>query len=236
MLVLRALSGWGRRLSCKVVSTAPGTSQRWVFGRTHPPFHSCLSPPRIDNKSSTIEVNVGIICSCLMLMPAFLERHFPDSVKSSAAGLWSRTIQRLSVRRLRNTSKAQIKINDQAKHWINYTQKLESKSQQHVVTCEVPVDVYQRPEPGDAVPTYWAQQQIPMQDAPLEVHQVPVDGDVASTYRIQQHVVYADALTTTYQGLETGAAVATYWAYDAEAQQWVRVCKMSPHFQEQSVY
>lgn len=32
--------------------------------------------------SRTIEINVGLICCCLMLMPAFLRHHLPESAKS----------------------------------------------------------------------------------------------------------------------------------------------------------
>lgn len=34
------------------------------------------------NKLRTIEINVGLICSCLMVLPAFLRHHLPESAKS----------------------------------------------------------------------------------------------------------------------------------------------------------
>ncbi|KAK0701922.1 hypothetical protein B0T26DRAFT_735252 [Lasiosphaeria miniovina] len=37
---------------------------------------------------ATLEVNVGIICSCMLLLPAFLQRHLPKSLKLSLSRLW----------------------------------------------------------------------------------------------------------------------------------------------------
>ncbi|KAI0483408.1 hypothetical protein GGR56DRAFT_624245 [Xylariaceae sp. FL0804] len=36
-----------------------------------------------------IELNIGLICSCLMLLPAFLRHHLPESTKSSLRSLFS---------------------------------------------------------------------------------------------------------------------------------------------------
>lgn len=41
----------------------------------------CLGP--LLTQSSTIEINVGLTCSCLILLPAFLRRHLPESTKAS---------------------------------------------------------------------------------------------------------------------------------------------------------
>lgn len=41
----------------------------------------CLD--RLLTQPSTIEINVGLTCSCLILLPAFLRRHLPESTKSS---------------------------------------------------------------------------------------------------------------------------------------------------------
>ena len=41
------------------------------------------------NPGSVIECNVGIFCSCLMLLPKFLERYAPDGLFSSVTRLWS---------------------------------------------------------------------------------------------------------------------------------------------------
>lgn len=45
------------------------------------PVSVCLDP--LLTQSSTIEINVGLTCSCLILLPAFLKRHLPESTKSS---------------------------------------------------------------------------------------------------------------------------------------------------------
>ncbi|KAM5447045.1 hypothetical protein MaudCBS49596_006226 [Microsporum audouinii] len=38
---------------------------------------------------AVIEANVGIFCGCLLLLPAFLDRHLPKSITSSIKGLFS---------------------------------------------------------------------------------------------------------------------------------------------------
>ncbi|EFE32412.1 integral membrane protein Pth11-like, putative [Trichophyton benhamiae CBS 112371] len=38
---------------------------------------------------AVIEANVGIFCGCLLLLPAFLDRHLPKSIASSIKGLFS---------------------------------------------------------------------------------------------------------------------------------------------------
>ncbi|KAF2790392.1 hypothetical protein K505DRAFT_340454 [Melanomma pulvis-pyrius CBS 109.77] len=43
---------------------------------------------------AVIEVNVGIICASLTLLPAFLDRHWPKSFSSSLSRFWSYTISR----------------------------------------------------------------------------------------------------------------------------------------------
>ncbi|KAK4212944.1 putative integral membrane protein Pth11-like [Rhypophila decipiens] len=37
---------------------------------------------------ATLEVNLGIICSCLMFLPAFFERYLPESTKTYLSRLW----------------------------------------------------------------------------------------------------------------------------------------------------
>lgn len=107
------------------------------------------------SNSSTIEVNVGIICSCLMLMPAFLDRHLPDSVKSSAARLWSSIVQNLFFRRSSNTSKAEPNSGGRAKKWITFKQKSDSDSQQQVIMNDITTATYQVPSNSNYEANYW---------------------------------------------------------------------------------
>lgn len=40
----------------------------------------------------TLEVDVGIVCSCLVFLPAFLNRHWPKSIQRLVSRLWSRPL------------------------------------------------------------------------------------------------------------------------------------------------
>lgn len=41
----------------------------------------------LTEQSSVIEINVGITCSCLLVLPAFLKRHLPPGFSSTVARL-----------------------------------------------------------------------------------------------------------------------------------------------------
>ncbi|KAK4222260.1 hypothetical protein QBC38DRAFT_88264 [Podospora fimiseda] len=45
---------------------------------------------------STLEANVAIICACLMLLPAFLERHLPPRLRAHFSRLWDWTLSAIS--------------------------------------------------------------------------------------------------------------------------------------------
>ncbi|KAK3311924.1 hypothetical protein B0H66DRAFT_571266 [Apodospora peruviana] len=60
------------------------------------------NPDRTWNISSiaiwaTLEVNIGIICSCLMFLPAFLHRHLPESTRYSLSRLWDYTLSTIGL-------------------------------------------------------------------------------------------------------------------------------------------
>ncbi|KAI1139407.1 hypothetical protein F5Y05DRAFT_425016 [Hypoxylon sp. FL0543] len=75
---------------------------------------------------ATIEVNVGIICSCLVLLPAFMDRYVPESVRSSSARLLSYTRNLSFTRSKRNTDSLE---SDQGS-WPGYRSEAETESQQ----------------------------------------------------------------------------------------------------------
>ncbi|KAI0838522.1 hypothetical protein F5Y06DRAFT_268275 [Hypoxylon sp. FL0890] len=77
---------------------------------------------------ATIEVNVGIICSCLILLPAFMDRYVPESIKSSSARLLSYTRNFSSTRSKRRTNSLE---SDQGS-WPGYRNEAESGSQHFV--------------------------------------------------------------------------------------------------------
>ncbi|KAI1079137.1 hypothetical protein F5B20DRAFT_545089 [Whalleya microplaca] len=66
---------------------------------------------------ATLEINVGLICSCLMLLPAFLRHHIPESTKS-----YLRSISFKS-----KSGKSSIKKS--AHQWHGYQHKVSSDSQ-----------------------------------------------------------------------------------------------------------
>lgn len=77
---------------------------------------------------STIEVNVGLICACLMMLPAFLDRHLPPAVSESAARLWSYARDLTS----RGRSSRGASLDDGRDDWPGYRQTAASGSQRLV--------------------------------------------------------------------------------------------------------
>jgi hypothetical protein len=52
-----------------------------------------------DNWYSVIEANLGIICASSSILPAFVDRHCPKTIKTSIAHLWSRMLNRGTAHR-----------------------------------------------------------------------------------------------------------------------------------------
>lgn len=71
---------------------------------------------------------MGIICSCLILLPAFMDRCIPESVKSSTARLLSHT---LSLSFIRSRHRASSVESGQG-NWSGYRHRAESGSQRFV--------------------------------------------------------------------------------------------------------
>lgn len=72
-----------------------------------------------------------------MLMPAFLEHHLPESVRSNAGRIWSTTMQSLTFRCSRGSSKSDTPSTDNARHWKGYAQKIDSNSQNNIHMHEI---------------------------------------------------------------------------------------------------
>ncbi|KAK3985826.1 putative integral membrane protein Pth11-like [Cladorrhinum sp. PSN332] len=45
---------------------------------------------------ATLEVNIAILCACLMLLPAFLERHLPAAIRAPFSRFWDWTLSAIS--------------------------------------------------------------------------------------------------------------------------------------------
>ncbi|KAI2465600.1 hypothetical protein F4781DRAFT_408617 [Annulohypoxylon bovei var. microspora] len=67
---------------------------------------------------ATLEINVGLICSCLMLLPAFLRHHLPESAKS-----YFRSIS------LSKGSRSGKNSSSKSQKWVGYQHKVNSDSQ-----------------------------------------------------------------------------------------------------------
>ncbi|RFU72328.1 gpcr, pth11-type [Trichoderma arundinaceum] len=74
---------------------------------------------------ATVEVNVGLICACLMLLPAFLNHVFHGPFMDSMSRLFSNAFGRLSGRRTQE-SKSPIGNHDT---WVPYVEQRDSESQ-----------------------------------------------------------------------------------------------------------
>ncbi|KAI1498013.1 hypothetical protein F5X99DRAFT_394875 [Biscogniauxia marginata] len=74
---------------------------------------------------ATLEVNVGIICACLMLLPAFLDRHFPTKTKSFLSRLWSRIIC-FSYKRTKGETDYSFRSDQNS--WTHYQYTIKSES------------------------------------------------------------------------------------------------------------
>ncbi|KAI0108786.1 hypothetical protein F4776DRAFT_675001 [Hypoxylon sp. NC0597] len=77
---------------------------------------------------ATIEVNVGIICSCLILLPAFMDRYVPESIRSSSTRLLSYT-RSLSFIRSRHRTES---LESDQDSWPGYGLEAASGSQRFV--------------------------------------------------------------------------------------------------------
>ncbi|KAI6082213.1 hypothetical protein F4821DRAFT_219457 [Hypoxylon rubiginosum] len=78
---------------------------------------------------ATIEVNVGIICSCLISLPAFLDRHLPGTVRSFAARVWTDAPRPTSTR----TQQGTILLKGDPGSWFGYRHQSRSEFQ-HLVS------------------------------------------------------------------------------------------------------
>ncbi|KAM7213238.1 hypothetical protein V8F06_011403 [Rhypophila decipiens] len=78
---------------------------------------------------ATLEVNIDIFCSCLMLLPAFLDHHLPTSVRTSFSRLWSYMISLLSNAGSQSKSSLPSFVNPYASPWHGYRRHNGSTSQ-----------------------------------------------------------------------------------------------------------
>ncbi|PTB66043.1 GPCR, PTH11-type [Trichoderma citrinoviride] len=74
---------------------------------------------------ATVEINVGLICACLMLLPAFLNHVLEGPILNSMSRLFSGAFGRLSGRRTQE-SKSPIGGHDT---WVPYVEQRDSDSQ-----------------------------------------------------------------------------------------------------------
>ncbi|CAN8097131.1 unnamed protein product [Discula destructiva] len=69
---------------------------------------------------ATIEVDVGIICSCLIIMPAFLDHVLPDDFKRNATRLWTAAIHTFSLRKYSSSAKTPFNPAKEQDKWAPY--------------------------------------------------------------------------------------------------------------------
>ncbi|KAL7807759.1 GPCR, PTH11-type [Trichoderma aethiopicum] len=74
---------------------------------------------------ATVEINVGLICACLMLLPAFLNHVLEGPIMNSMSRLFSGAFGRISGRRTQE-SKSPIGGHDT---WVPYVEQRDSDSQ-----------------------------------------------------------------------------------------------------------
>ncbi|KAI1875018.1 hypothetical protein JX265_003703 [Neoarthrinium moseri] len=70
---------------------------------------------------ATLEINIGLICSCLILLPAFLRHHLPESTKSY--------LRSISVSKSKSKKSS---MNDKQDGWQGYHHQVGSDSQKLV--------------------------------------------------------------------------------------------------------
>ncbi|KAK3934314.1 hypothetical protein QBC46DRAFT_400152 [Diplogelasinospora grovesii] len=80
---------------------------------------------------ATLEVNVGIICSCVMLLPAFLDHHLPASIHASLSRLWSYTVSLIPRGSKDSETPSFVNPGGRNHHhaWPGYKHQLSSESQ-----------------------------------------------------------------------------------------------------------
>ncbi|KAI0013030.1 hypothetical protein F4779DRAFT_565232 [Xylariaceae sp. FL0662B] len=77
---------------------------------------------------ATLEINVGLICSCLMLLPAFLRHHVPESTKSY--------LRSISFTRSSRSGQSGKTSKNTGGQWPGYKLKVSSDSQNLVPSKE----------------------------------------------------------------------------------------------------
>ncbi|KAI0892238.1 hypothetical protein F4806DRAFT_505649 [Annulohypoxylon nitens] len=82
-------------------------------------------------KWSGIEVDVGIICSCLMALPAFLDRHLPERVKAVLTRSWFR----VSAISSQKTKVANVSLSKSENSWprSRYKHLAEGRSSEKII-------------------------------------------------------------------------------------------------------
>lgn len=105
----------------------PGISPRCLYGRklTLRISIDIVNSPSLIIYYRTVEVNVGLICACLMLLPAFLNHVLQGPVLDSMSRLFSGAFGKLSGRRSQE-SKSPIGNRDT---WAAYVEQRDSDSQ-----------------------------------------------------------------------------------------------------------
>lgn len=81
--MLQALSGLSRPFRLLVAQMSHGIMLLYRFGRTFFSVTFIINDPKFEAKnslitSSSLEMMVGIICSCFLALPAFIDHYFPQ--------------------------------------------------------------------------------------------------------------------------------------------------------------
>ncbi|KAK3337576.1 hypothetical protein B0T19DRAFT_455435 [Cercophora scortea] len=119
---------------------------------------------------ATLEVNIGIICSCLMFLPAFLDRYFPYSARVPLSGLWNYTLNTMGVGSKKSSSSLGSKYGARNAAWPAHDEaSSESEAAKHHTSVET--------KPSGS------QQSIQMHSAAATV----VEGNAASITSVPSH-------------------------------------------------